>query len=251
MSAEFVGLAVGESAPDTRANEERGECPGEMIATFAVRIVDPRGAAEFSAASDQGFGEQPTLFEVLDQGGDGLIDAASFGFVIRHVTVRIPVIMGTGIDEFDDADAAFDEAAGDQALPGEGAAVALGDSVLLKCGGVFGSDIENGRCFRHHALSDIEAVHAGAQVRGIGELAGLRFVEIAEHGQFKLAERGRARRGRQVWDGIVARDDPDALVVGRKKIAVPNLGACVRGMLGQDNERGEVAIERAEAIAEP
>jgi hypothetical protein len=79
---------------------------------------DGGGASEFAAPDDQGFVEQPALFEVLEQGADGLVAFAGEAAVIDfEVVVIVPGLAGA-VPDLDEADAAFDEASGDEDLPG-------------------------------------------------------------------------------------------------------------------------------------
>jgi len=117
---DVVGFAVNHAAAYISAGQPAGERVGVMRAGFgSLAVLGPGGAAEFGAEDEQGFFEQAPLFEVGDQGGDGLIDAAGVFFVRGHVAVRgIPVVpAGTdGVDDFDKADTSFDETAGHNAL---------------------------------------------------------------------------------------------------------------------------------------
>ena len=65
------------------------------------------------------------MFEVGDEGGDWLVDGAGVLFVaVFDVAVLVPAVaVAAGGGEFDEADAAFDEAAGEQALGAEFAGV--------------------------------------------------------------------------------------------------------------------------------
>jgi hypothetical protein len=91
---------------DDRGRSRRGE--------FALGIV---GAAEFAAPDDQGVLEQPALFEVPDQRGGGLVGLTALGCdAFGEVAVLIPAL----VVELDELDAAFGEAAGQEAVAGEG-----------------------------------------------------------------------------------------------------------------------------------
>ena len=86
-----------------------------------------RGAAEFAAPDDEGVVEQAALFEVEDQGGAGLVDVlADFVEVVVEVLAGAAVGVPVGVVELDEADAALDEAPGEQAVVGERGLAGLG-----------------------------------------------------------------------------------------------------------------------------
>ncbi len=81
----------------------------------------PIGLAEFSAPDDQGFVEETALFQVDHEGGGGLVDLLAEVFKIfferfTGAAVAVPAC----VIELDEAHAALDEAAGEQAVVGEG-----------------------------------------------------------------------------------------------------------------------------------
>ena len=113
------------------------------------------------------------------------------------------------------------------------------------------AQVEDWRRLSHHAQRRVEAAHARAKVQVVRTLSGVEFVHIAQHDLLELLQSHRAGRGPQVRDRFVAGHDADALVVRREKMAVPDLSAGVRGVFRQHDERREIAIQCAEAEAEP
>ena len=71
MEAEFIGRAVGDSAPDAPSGEPGAKSLGVVIA--AISLSTGR-AAKFRTPDDERLVEQAALLEVLDQAGDGQID---------------------------------------------------------------------------------------------------------------------------------------------------------------------------------
>ena len=119
VEAEFVGGAVDVAAFDAASGHEAGEAVGVVVATGAadVGVAEFRagGAAELGAPDDEGFIEHAALFEVVDEAGDGLIDLGAHGWhQVGDVLVMIPATStaAVAVEELDEADALFDEAAG-------------------------------------------------------------------------------------------------------------------------------------------
>ena len=109
---------------DAAAGQPHGEAVVVVVAAVDFAGVgagrgqfDDGGAAEFAAPHHQHFVQHAALFQILEQGGDGLIaflaELAVAGF---DVVVVIPRLAGA-VPDLDEADAAFDQAAGDEHLP--------------------------------------------------------------------------------------------------------------------------------------
>src|SRR5262249_40006641 len=74
------------------------------------------GSSEFAPPDDQGRIEQAALFQVLDQGGGGLIGTPAFKpELIGQIGVMVPVAM----EQLHKAYAALRQAAGQQAIVGK------------------------------------------------------------------------------------------------------------------------------------
>src|SRR5205823_2965041 len=89
------------------------------FAAFAV--FAERRAAEFAAPDDQCVIQEAALFEVFDQRGDGLVGHAG---IEAELGVQIGVMVPTRMNYIDESYAAFYEAAGEEAVGGEGAVLA-------------------------------------------------------------------------------------------------------------------------------
>ena len=87
-----------------------------MVVVPAVVLLDVGGASELAAPDDEGLVEHPAFLEILQEGGEGLVDAgAVLGEVLAEAVVLVPVA-GT---HFDEAHAGLGEAAGEEALAAE------------------------------------------------------------------------------------------------------------------------------------
>ena len=86
-----------------------------MIAAGGVEAVFvARGlAAEFAAPDDEGAFEEAAGFEIGEEGGERAVDFAGFG---GEFFLEVVVVVPTVVPDLDDADAALDEAAGDEEL---------------------------------------------------------------------------------------------------------------------------------------
>ncbi len=121
--AEFVSFAIG-SGFGSSSGHPHGEAVGVVISAVEFRAVSGfvhGGASEFSAPDDEGVIEKSALFEVLEEGGDGLVDLAAFDgeFVDEVVTFSGAVDVPSPVEELNEADALFGEASGEKAVVGE------------------------------------------------------------------------------------------------------------------------------------
>ena len=113
----IVGLAIGGARADPCTSEPRRIGVGVMSPPLrAVRIGSP---TKFRRPNHEGFVEKTSRFQVTKESRDRAIDIPSERGVGGHITVGIPVIVRTDIDEFDETDIALHESASDQALPSE------------------------------------------------------------------------------------------------------------------------------------
>src|SRR6516165_3403454 len=80
------------------------------------------GPAELSAPQDQRIVQEAALLEVLDQGGRGLIDVLALA---ADLPGQVAVLVPAAVHELNEADAALDHAAGQEAVAGIAAVVAL------------------------------------------------------------------------------------------------------------------------------
>ena len=145
IEAQFVGFSVVESSFDAAAGEPHGEGVGMVIAPI-VTALDHGGAAEFATEDDKGVFEHAALFEILDEGGAGLIDILAVLFqAIHEAAVLVPGL----VEKFNEADAALDESAGEEGVVGEGSFAGLGSIHFLDMLGFQGDVGDLGRDFLH------------------------------------------------------------------------------------------------------
>ena len=146
--AEFVGGTVGVSWAGTAACHPDGEGGGVVVASdeghFATAAVFAHGgAAEFAAPDDEGIVEEAAAAEVGEEGVAGLVDAAAFVLeaVVEGFFASGTVAIPAPVEELDEADAAFGEASGEEAVIGEGFAAGLGAVEVVDFLG-FGGEVE-------------------------------------------------------------------------------------------------------------
>ena len=188
LHAVLVGLTVGDAAADAAAAEERAEGVDVVFASLAIE--GGRGAAEFGADGHQRVVQQSALFEIGQQAGQGAVDALGLGTMGLHVAVGIPVVLRASVDEFDDAHASFEQSSGEETLGCEGAAISGRSAVERECGGGFAGQIERFGRGAHHAAGRLKAGLASGQIEVVGAVAGVKFVDVAEHLGFELGQRG-------------------------------------------------------------
>ena len=119
LVAPFVARAVGGSAFNSAAGEPIGKDERIVVATLAA--LGARHAAEFGGPKDNGIFEQAAGFEVLDKRRGGLGHAEGEGFVVASdIFVGVPIAARKAVviarPDLDEANAAFEKAAGDEAF---------------------------------------------------------------------------------------------------------------------------------------
>jgi len=124
FGAEVVRGAVGVGFFDAGSSEEAGEGVRVVIAARAISLEEGH-AAEFGGPDDQGVIEHTALFEISDEGPGRLVhDLGLHPVGVLDVGVGVPVgdaVSAGGIravEELDDADSFFEEAAGQDAVLG-------------------------------------------------------------------------------------------------------------------------------------
>lgn len=116
----IVGRSVDHAAFHPCAGKPRRERPGMMFAPFGVGGIIERGSAEFGRPHDKRVVEQSPSFQVLQERRDRLVDVLGQRCMLAdHVAVGIPIVRGTGIDQFHEADPSLDKPSRHEALPGE------------------------------------------------------------------------------------------------------------------------------------
>ena len=181
-----------------------------MIAAIAL---GHRRAAELAAVDDERVVEHAARFQVLDEGGGGLIDfAGAAAHVIAHGAVMVPVAM----IELDEADAALGQAAGHQAVGAE-RAVGAGDAVVREGALRFVGEVAQGRHRGLHAEGHLVLGDARGDF-GIIDDAVLQAIELLHRIDDVALPLGvDALRAGEVEDRIAGAAQVDALIARRQK----------------------------------
>ena len=209
---------------------------------------DHRGATELAAPDDEGFIEQPALFEVLDEGGGGLVGGAAIAFEIADdIGMGVPAL----VVDVDEANAAFDHPSGEETGAGE---VGFGGIAAVEVEGFFGLGLE----IHEVGSGGLEAIgHFVAGDAGL-DFGITRDSELSAVQRFDEVE-GIALEGivdsigvGEVKDGIALVAEANAGVNGREEAAGPVGGAAAdAGAGGHDHECGKVLGFAAEAVDGP
>ena len=248
VEAEFVGFAEGGTALDAAAGEPHGEGVGVVVAAV-VAALDHGGAAEFAAPDDEGVLEEAALFEILNEGGAGLIDVLA---VLLQPADEVAVLVPGFVEKFDEADAAFDESSGEEAVVGEGGFAGGGTVELLDVFG-FAGDVGDFGGDVLHAEGHFEGVDAALDF-GVADRVEAFLVEAVDGvdgGALGVA--GDAFGIGEVEDGIAGGAELDAFVNGGEEAGAPVGGAAGGALLagGHDHEGGEVVGFRSEGVGDP
>ena len=123
VEAKVVGAAIADAGLHATTRHPHGEsvlvvvaADADFVAAAVLALFD-RGTAKLRAPDDEGFIEQTTEFEIAHECGHALIDVFGFG---GQAFVESAVVVPVGIVKLNHAHTAFDEAAGEQAVVGEG-----------------------------------------------------------------------------------------------------------------------------------
>ena len=183
LEADFIGLAMVDTTADPGTGEPVGERVGIVVAAGFTAFLGHGQTAEFAAPDHQGRVEQAALFEVFEQGGDGLVGFEGEAAVVAdNVLVTIPtalVLHAAGVD-LHKTDAAFDHAPGHEALSGEVGAVLLVEAVALAGGFRFAGNVESLGSGGLHAIGEFEAFQARGELALDGGGCGVFLVEQGE-----------------------------------------------------------------------
>ena len=252
--AEFVGLTVDGAAFEAAAGEPHGEGVDVVVAAGGFADFAHGGAAEFAAPDDDGVIEEAALFEVFDEGGGGLVDVEAFGGeVFLEVFGGAAVVVPVGVVELDEADTAFDESAGEEAVAGEAGFFGVFDAVEVEGGLGFVTGVHQFGGTGLHAVGHFIGVDAGGDfvVAGFDEVFQVQFANGVD--DLALLGGGDLGGGGEVDDGVALVAEGDALVGGGQDAAAPEDGAAARaaGAALEDDKAGEVFALAAEAVGDP
>ena len=259
LVADRVGLAVSETLLHPAAGHPQRVGARAVVAADvphldAAAVLAHRGAAEFAAPDDQRFIEQPALLEVVEQGGDRLVDLiALVDEALPKVGLRIGAVgVPAPVEELDEAHAALGEAAGEQAVVGEGFLTGGGAVFLVhRCRLLF--QIEGIRRVDLHAEGHFILRDAGDGLR-VADLGGDALVEVVQRVERPAAQRLRDAVGiREIKHRLALRAALHALIDAGQVAGAPDrfAGIGVLAAGGQHDEAGQVRILRAEAVGRP
>ena len=160
-----------------------------MIAAdlLAEAAIHKRGASHFGRPDDESFFEQPALLEIGQESGHRQINfAAMFDHAALHVAVIVPAV-GADLHSMQEegvADAALDEATGEQTLPTEAGGLRIVETVkgfgLLR----FAGEIDDFRSGGLHAEGQFVGADAGLEFARVGTFAKMPAVEPGEGVEF-------------------------------------------------------------------
>ncbi len=253
IESEFVGFADDLSAAHAAAGEPHGEGIDVMVSAGAVAGFAHGGATEFAAPDDEGGVKETAGFEVADEGGAALIGfAATGGKILFEILSGAAVGIPVGVVELDEAGAAFDEAAGEKTVPGEGRLLA-GATVEVEGGVGFVGEIHEFRRTGLHAIGHLVGADAGEDL-GIPGGGLVPEVEIAEGVEGAALARGVDSLGvGEVEDGIALIAEGNALMGGGEETGTPVDGAAAgsAGSALEHDEAGEIAGFGADPVGDP
>lgn len=135
VGSDLVAGAPSLAPLDPAAGEDDAVAVGPVVASAGG--VDARGATEFAHSDDEGTVEEAALVKVFQEGGVGLIGGGDeiVGHAWEDIGVAVPVGELAVVDlvvDVDEADAGFDEAAGEEKGLAECVTtVAIAESILF------------------------------------------------------------------------------------------------------------------------
>ena len=143
LPAEFITFAVSDPWFDARSGQ-----PGDKAAAIVIpsqRALSKRGTSKFRGPNHEGILEEAALFEVAQQGRDGLVYAGRDGAEFRlNVAVVVPIVdrsLGTAPD-LDKPCAPLNQTAGQQTASAKVVRDCLPHAVGGAGGFRFGREIE-------------------------------------------------------------------------------------------------------------
>ncbi len=248
--AELVGLAVDRAALDAAARHDDGERAGVVVPTRIFGAVAVAGgfAAEFATPDDERGIEEAALLEIVNEGGERLVDFAGLG---GEASLELLVMIPAVVPDLDHADAAFDEAAGDEEL-----LALLGRAVGGAGVGRLLVDIEGIERLRLHAERNLVALEPSLE-RGVAlEILGVQFVELVNEIELPALFVLRDVRVADVLNHLRhargLRVDARALIdAGEEGRLVVGRAARGQAAAAEGDEAGEILVFRAETVDEP
>ena len=256
---ELVGGAVGVTGFETASGDPHAEAIGVVVATNggaafgSGAVLDDRQTAHLTAPVDDGGVKQAALLEIHDESGGGLIDLETGCWQAgEDAAVMVPSLVAG--EDGDEADAALNEAAGDEAALAELFGGGFVDAVELPRGLALLHDVERLFGGGLHAGGELEALDARLQIGFAGAGVGVLAVEAVDEIEVAGLRLALQRHGRiEIENAGLFGPDDGALEHGRQ----PAVGKIVHAEHGQaawvseGDVGGQILIFAAEAVGEP
>ena len=258
VPTELVGRAVHVARLDAAAREPPGIGAAEMVTAlrFTVfNVLAEGGPAEFATEADESVIEQPALLEVLDEGRAGLVGVeALLGELAGE---EIAVLIPAGMHQLREAYTALGEAAGDEAVIGEGAGLEDIGSVHLehRLRLVFKIEQVGYRRLhakRHFILGD---ARINFRVADLAEVLAVQCLHVVEHRATRVA--ADTSRVAHVGNRVADAAEAHALMLAGEEAVGPvvfeeELTAGLGGVgRGHHDIRRQILVHRAEAVGKP
>ncbi len=182
VQSEVVGGTDGLSTLNAAAGHPHRKAGGIVVSSVA--LFAHGGATELAAPNHEGFFEQATGVKVFEQASDRQIGfSKELGVIAFDFGVCVPFATGAAV-ELDKADAALDEAAGEEAHRAKLAGFRAVEAVECFGGAGFGLGVERVGCFHLHAGGEFVGVDACFEI--CIETGGRVFaVHRIEHSEFR------------------------------------------------------------------
>ena len=220
-----------------------------VLAALRIRRVVERRAAKFRCPDHQRVFQQPAPLQVRQQCRDRLVDVLREWGVAHHVAVGVPVIRGADVDQFHESDAAFDQAAGDEALPREAGRAASRQAVQLQGLVGFLGEIEGLGGGGLHPERNLEALHPRRECR-ILAIHRVTAIQLGEGVEFLPLLNGRHPRF-HVRHRFRGRHHGGALMSAWQEVRGPHLTPGIRAVRRDHHERRQVLVRAAEPVTHP
>ena len=124
-----------------------------------------------------------------------------------HIGVGVPVVGGSLVDQFDESHAAFSQAAGHDALPGEALGASALQAVELKRGVGLLRKVEDLGHFALHAVGGFEGTDASCKGR-VGLARQLMFsIQAGEQAELQVFDWLGGRAAREIRNRVRAGGD--------------------------------------------
>ena len=224
------------------------------IAVFEAALGEG-GAAEFTGADHQGVFEQAPHLQVLQQGGDRLVDVPRLA---AQVLRKYGMVVPAPVEQLHEPNVPLGHATRQQAIAREGAGFVDLGAVHVQDGLLLLGDVGQFRNRLLHAKGHFVLAQRCLNFRVAGD-ALLVVVDLRDHVEhFSPHRAAHARRVGQKQHRVAHRLKRHALVFGRQKTRTPkprvkglNVDASRPEGAGQDHELRQILVECAQSVAEP